>query len=47
MSTSEGSGKRAPAKRAFWKNNAFWIVLMPTSLVALVFILGMLTIAVG
>ena len=47
MSTFAGSAKRAPVDKAFWKNNAFWIVLMPTSLVALVFILGMLTTAVG
>jgi|GEM_PF-1801835 hypothetical protein len=47
MSTFEGSGKGAPAKRAFWRNNAFWIVVMPTSLVALVFILAFIANAVG
>jgi hypothetical protein len=47
MSTSASSGKRAPARRAFWRNNAFWIVVMPTSLVALVFVLGMITKAAG
>ena len=43
MSTFAGSGRRAPAKKAFWRNNAFWFVVMPTSLVALVFVLGMIT----
>jgi hypothetical protein len=33
--------------RPFWKNNAFWIVVMPTSLVAAVFLLGMITEAFG
>jgi hypothetical protein len=47
MSTFAGSEKRAPAKRAFWQNNAFWIVVLPTSLVAIVFILGMVAQAVG
>jgi hypothetical protein len=47
MSTSASRGKRAPGTRAFWRNNAFWVVVMPTSLVALVFILAMITQAVG
>jgi hypothetical protein len=47
MSTFTGSGKRASGNRAFWKNNAFWFVVMPTSLVALVFVLGMIVKAVG
>jgi hypothetical protein len=47
MSTSAGSGRRAPAGKAFWRNNAFWLVVMPTSLVALVFVLGMITKAMG
>lgn len=47
MSTFEGSGKGAPAKRAFWRNNAFWIVVMPTSLVALVFVLAFIANVVG
>ena len=47
MSTFAGSGRHAPAKKAFWRNNAFWVVVMPTSLVALVFVLGMITKAAG
>jgi len=47
MSTFAGSGKRASGNKAFWKNNAFWFVVMPTSLVALVFVLGMIVKAVG
>ena len=47
MSTFAGSGKRASGSKAFWKNNAFWFVVMPTSLVALVFIVGMITKAIG
>ena len=47
MSTSASSGRRAPAGKAFWRNNAFWIVVMPTSLVAFVFVLGMITKAMG
>ena len=47
MSTSASSENRAPASKAFWRNNAFWFVVMPTSLVALVFFLGMITKAVG
>lgn len=47
MSTLERRAKRASAKKAFWRNNAFWIVVMPTSLVALVFIMAMITNAVG
>jgi hypothetical protein len=47
MSTSASSGKRAPTGKAFWRNNAFWFVVMPTSLVALVFVLGMITKAIG
>jgi len=47
MSTFASRLKHAPAGKAFWKNNAFWIVVMPTTLVALVFILGMITQAVS
>ena len=47
MSTFASRLKRAPEGKAFWKNNAFWIVVMPTTLVALVFILGMITQAVS
>jgi len=47
MSTFASRLKRAPAGKAFWKNNAFWIVVMPTSLVALVFILAMIAQAVS
>ena len=47
MSTFAGSGRHAPANKAFWRNNAFWFVVMPTSLVALVFVLGMITKAIG
>lgn len=34
-------------KKAFWKNNAFWIVGMPTLLVAVVFVAAMLARALG
>ena len=34
-------------ERAFWKNNAFWVVVMPTTLVAFVFLLGMIASALG
>lgn len=34
------------AKR-FWRNNAFWIVVMPTALVAVTFVVAMLAKAVG
>jgi len=47
MSKSASSGKSARAGKAFWRNNAFWFVVMPTSLVALVFVLGMITKAMG
>ena len=38
---------RARAIRPFWRNNAFWIVVLPTGLVAAVFLLGMITKALG
>ena len=47
MSTSASRRHRAPAGKTFWRNNAFWFVVMPTSLVALVFVLGMITKAMG
>ena len=47
MSTFASTGKRAPTIKPFWKNNAFWFVVMPTSLVAVVFLLGMITKALG
>ncbi len=47
MSTSASRGNRAPAGKTFWRNNAFWFVVMPTILVALVFIVGMITKAIG
>jgi hypothetical protein len=28
--------------RAFWRNNAFWVVVMPTSLVGLVFLMAII-----
>ncbi len=34
-------------KKAFWKNNEFWMVVMPTSLVGFVFLLGMIAKALG
>ncbi len=34
-------------EKAFWKNNAFWLVVMPTSLVGFVFVLGMIAQALG
>ena len=33
--------------RAFWKDDAFWFVALPTSLVAVVFLLAMLARALG
>lgn len=47
MSTSASRGNRAPAGKNFWRNNGFWFVVMPTGLVALVFIVGMITKALG
>lgn len=29
-------------RKAFWRNNAFWIVVLPTSLVGAVFLLAMI-----
>ena len=29
-------------EKAFWRNNAFWVVVMPTSLVGLVFLMAMI-----
>ena len=34
-------------KKAFWRNNAFWVVVMPTSLVGLVFLLAMIANVAG
>jgi flagellar biosynthesis/type III secretory pathway M-ring protein FliF/YscJ len=34
-------------KKAFWKNNAFWIVVMPTVLVGFVFLVAFVAKAVG
>ena len=47
MSTFAGSGRRTRGMKPFWETNAFWFVGMPTSLVALVFLLGMIAQAVG
>jgi hypothetical protein len=41
------SRKPLRALKPFWKNDAFWIVMMPTSLVAVVFLLGMISNALG
>ena len=41
------SRKLFRAAKPFWKSDAFWIVLLPTSLVAAVFLLGMITKALG
>jgi hypothetical protein len=46
MSTFAGR-KYARATKPFWKDDAFWIVLLPTSLVAAVFLLGMFAKALG
>ncbi len=46
MSTFAGR-KYARAIKPFWKDDAFWIVLLPTSLVAVVFLLGMIAKALG
>ncbi len=34
-------------KKAFWRNDAFWFVGMPTILVAVVFLLGVITRVLG
>ncbi len=34
-------------ERAFWRNNAFWVVVMPTGLVGLVFLMAMIANAAG
>jgi hypothetical protein len=34
-------------KKAFWKNNAFWVVGMPTVLVGLVFLMAMVASVAG
>jgi hypothetical protein len=34
-------------KKAFWKNNAFWIVVMPTVLVGFVFLVAFIAKALG
>ena len=47
MSTFAGNGRRTRGMKPFWETNAFWFVGMPTSLVALVFLLGMIAQAVG
>lgn len=47
MSTFADSGRRTRAMKRFWETNAFWFVGMPTSLVALVFLLGMIAQAFG
>ena len=41
------SRRYSRATKPFWKDDAFWIVLMPTSLVAVVFLLGMIAKALG
>jgi hypothetical protein len=47
MSTFTGSRQRSRAMKPFWETNAFWFVGMPTSLVAVVFLLGMIAEALG
>lgn len=47
MRTTANLGKRARAMKPFWETNAFWFVVMPTSLVAVVFLLGMIANALG
>jgi len=47
MSTFAGSGRRMRPMKPFWETNAFWFVGMPTTLVALVFLLGMIAQALG
>lgn len=47
MSTLAGSGRRARARKPFWQTNAFWFVGMPTTLVGLVFMLGIIAQALG
>ena len=47
MGTSVVGGNRARAAKPFWEKNAFWFVALPTSLVAFVFLLGMVSEAFG
>ncbi len=47
MSTFAGNGRRNRAMKPFWEKNSFWFVGMPTSLVALVFLLGMIAELLG
>jgi hypothetical protein len=47
MSTFAVGGRRLRGTGPFWKSDAFWFVGMPTSLVALVFLLGMIAEAGG
>ena len=47
MSTYAGNRRRTRAEKPFWETNAFWFVGMPTSLVAVVFLLGMIAEALG
>jgi len=47
MRTSLSGANRARAHKPFWEKNAFWFVALPTSLVAFVFFLGMISSAIG
>ena len=47
MSTSSSGGNRKYAVKPFWEKNAFWFVGLPTTLVAFVFLLGMVSNAIG
>ena len=41
------SRKHPRTVKPFWKSDAFWIVVLPTSLVAVVFVLAMVAKALG
>jgi len=41
------TGKRTRAIKPVWKTDAFWFVGLPTSLVALVFLLALIAQALG
>ena len=47
MGTFAGNGRRKRAMKPFWETNAFWFVGLPTSLIAVVFLLGMIAQALG
>jgi hypothetical protein len=47
MNAFAGIGYRARSKKPFWKHNGFWFVVLPTGLVGIVFVVGMIATALG